>query len=92
MSQNVPLALVEGLRRQLPLGVPGAAVARVNPSPPVTLWVELAPGSLAGGWLGHPLAQRVGLMAVASGDTGQHAEDTGHVSAPDNDDDDDFWS
>ena len=49
MSQNVPLALVEGLRRQLPLECPGAAVARVDPSPPVTLWVELAPDSLAGG-------------------------------------------
>ena len=63
----------------LSFGLPGLAASAA------------APGGLAGGRLGHPLAQRVGLMAVASGDTG-HVEDTGHVSAPDNDDDDDFWS
>ena len=47
------------------------------------------PGLLAGGKLGHPLAQRVGMMALSSNNK---TEDTGHLSAPDNDDDDDFWS
>ena len=50
-----------------------------------------APGVLLGGKLGHPLAQRAGMMALASSDRTGH-EDNGNLSAPDNDDDDDFWS
>ena len=45
---------------------------------------------LTGGRLGHPLAQRAGMMALASGGNTGH-EDGGQLSAPDNDDDDDFW-
>ena len=49
-------------------------------------------GGLAGGRLGHPLAQRAGMMALASSaNTGHQHEDAGQLSAPDNDDDDDFW-
>ena len=79
-AEPLRLSGLGGHPMPLSFGLPGLAASAA------------APGGLAGGRLGHPLAQRVGLMAVASGDTGQHAEDTGHVSAPDNDDDDDFWS
>ena len=79
-AEPLRLSGLGGHPMPLSFGLPGLAASGA------------APGGLAGGRLGHPLAQRVGLMAVASGDTGQHVEDTGHVSAPDNDDDDDFWS
>ena len=61
MSQNVPLALVEGLRRLLPLGVlvplsqgePSTRLPLSQEGPstrlPLPHWVELAPDSHARG-------------------------------------------
>ena len=64
----------------MPFGIPGISGAGA------------APGVLLGGKLGHPLAQRAGMMALASSDRTVHNDDNGNMSAPDNDDDDDFWS
>ena len=69
-----------GMGGQRGFGLPGIAGAASTAS------------GLAGGKLGHPLAQRAGMMALS---TGAHAqtggEDPAHLSAPDDDDDDDFW-
>ena len=76
-AEPLRIAGMGGHPMPLAFGVPGAQT-----------------GLLSGGKLGHPLAQRVGMMALSSNNdaaTG-HNDDTGNLSAPDNDDDDDFWS
>ena len=67
-----------GMGGHMGFGLPGIAGA------------SAASRGLTGGRLGHPLAQRAGMMALASGVNTGH-EEAGQLSAPDNDDDDDFW-
>ena len=83
LTQAEPLRMsgLGGHPMPLSFGIPGIAGA------------GSAPGVLAGGKLGHPLAQRVGMMALANNDSVQQQNDAGgNMSAPDNDSDEDFWS
>ena len=73
-----PVVLVGGL---------GGAVGRGG------LGGHPVPLGLAGGRLGHPAAQRMGLLALGKEEEVQQSRQTaGQLSAPHSEDEDDFWS